>query len=97
MNIGPQSTGSSVQHHSWLTALRQSNDCDAVPHTDPVQDLVGVRRILGADLGSTPRDSLTISLASTLLSIGTDNARMVDPSPLLCAQLKLSTPKHGTG
>ena len=81
---------SSAPQQSWLTALRRHGfPCGALPRTDPVQDLVGIGQFAGAERGTLL--SLTIWLASTLRSKGTEDARMADRGPLTWAPTQLSS------
>ena len=81
---------SSAPQQSWLTALRRHGfPCGALPRTDPVQDLVGIGQFAGAERGTLL--SLTIWLASTLRSKGTEDARMSDLGPLTWAPTQLSS------
>ena len=44
---------SSSAQQSWLTALRRHGfPCGALPRTDPVQDLVGIGQVAGAERGT---------------------------------------------
>ena len=81
---------SSAPQQSWLAALRRHGfPCGALPRTDPVQDLVGIGQFAGAERGTLL--SLTIWLASTLRSKGTEDARMADLGPLTWAPTQLSS------
>ena len=82
---------SSAPPKNWLTALhRHGFPFDAMPSTDPVQDLVGIGQFAGAD--QCDLLSLTTWLASTLRSKGTKDARMADRGgPLLWPPIQLSS------
>ena len=86
---------SSAPQQSWLAALRLHGfPCAALPRTDPVQDLVGIGQITGAEREVLL--PLTIWLASTLRSKGTGDARMADRGPLTWAPIQLSQYVHGS-
>ncbi len=91
MSVGTRDrVRNSAPQQSWLTALRLHGfPCDALPHTDPVQDLAGIGQFAGAAQGVVL--SITTWLASTLLSKGTEDARMTDRGPLTWAPIQLST------
>ena len=80
---------SSAPQQSWPTALRRHGfPCGALPRTDPGQELVGIGQFEGAERGVLL--CLTIWLASTLRSQGTEDARMADRGPLTWAPIQLS-------